>query len=239
MSDMPVGDSAASVVRSRYGLARRVQEILQHLEDVESLKLESAATLDGGDYETGDFILQALDLRITILLMVLQAAGQGELSLALGHRAESIFDLSPNTDAVVFVFDDSDLTSVIIEPFDRPGVVTVPSGLRGAQTVTVGPAPLATAIQEYLSLLHIQWPPQSSTLSSRSIDLEETIRDAAAASLAEQRSQRPRVPEKIAARDSLNAEDEKWSSDLVSHIMRGMTVKDVDDILDAHLGIRP
>jgi hypothetical protein len=217
-------------VRRRFKLARRVQGVLGALEGVTSARIDDEIPSKLRDEaQRGDFLIQALDLRLRLILLVGAAPTGATLSADVANRAAALLTGSPDSDAAVLVFDDETLTAVIVEPFDLSGAVTVPSGAPGLQTVSEGPGELASVLGDYLRLLRINWAPASSLGSDPATDLGRLAHDAADAAIAERKRQVYHVPEKLQAQAKLSADDTGWVADLVLEVARNGSPADLAD----------
>lgn len=210
-----MSEASQGSVHGRYQLARRVKYVLDSLESVELARIDDEIPLQLRPEDHGDFVIQALDLRLRVILLVgQQPNNRPMLEFQEAERAASLIRGSTDTDAVVLVFDDEPLTALIIEPFDVLGDFLAPTGLPADRAPSEGPAPLADVLDRYLRLLKIVWPPWTDTPSADRLDYEEIAADGARHAASEASKKRYRVPEKAAARDSLDASDLAWIRDV-------------------------
>lgn len=215
-------------VRARFKLAQRVHRVLNDLEGASSARIDDEVPTRLQDHEhRGDFLVQALDLRLRVGLLVGVSTESGTIT-ELSERARALLDASPDTDAVVLVYDDEDLTSIIIEPFDRIGALTVPTGQPGEQTYSEGPAPLRSVLDDYLRLLNVNWQPTSVAVVAAGHDIESLAEEAAIAAIGERRRRDYRVPEKRSAQATLSDSDARWLSGVVVEIARGGEAEDLE-----------
>ena len=208
-------------VRARFRHAQRVQAVLSEVDGVTSARIDDEVPLDLRNHEhRGDFLVQALDLRLRISLLVGTTPENAALS-TISERAAVLLEESPDADAVVLVFDDPELTSVVVEPFDLSGAVAVPTGEHRGQIIySGGPAALSSVLDDYLRLLGVRWQPTTTTIAAGGHDIAELASDEVSAALDEQRQKIYRVPEKVLARDSLSEADATWLTTVVVDIAR-------------------
>lgn len=164
-------------------------------------------------------------------MMVGSAPVDANLATDISKRARVLLEGSPDTDAVVLVYDDDALTSVVVEPFDLNGAVTVPGGAPGLQTVSEGPDALSSVLGNYLRLLRVNWHPTPTAISAGSGDLDRLSQEAADAALNERRQKEYRVPEKQQAQAKLSSADARWIAALVLDVARQGFASD----LEAHI----
>jgi hypothetical protein len=216
----------------RFQLARRVRRALEGVEGLTAIHIDDEIPKSAQPEGHGDFVIQALDLRVRIVLLVGSMPNTATvLTDPMSERVEAVLGASPDTDAVVLVFDDEALTSYVIEPFDILGEILAPSGRAGFRTTSEGPAPLAEVLTEYLRLLQINWTPWTAHTVTDPIDLRTLATEAADYAVAVAARQRYRVPEKQAARDTLDNRDSGWLANIVREAAAGELSSDLEQHL--------
>ena len=201
--------------------------------DAESNKLSGAA-----DYQPADFVVQRLDLRIRVLLLIDVQDGDDVSRPSNLHHAHVLLKHWPETTAVALVANDDDLTAVIVEPEEASAAIGVPSGSSITPRSARSALPVQTAVQGYLRSRIPEWPrlPEPSEPGDHSL-ISELSEDAAQAAAADEASRRAQIPERIAARKGLGPNDIDWAVKLVEVVLsRSLRVGDASQVLDAQVG---
>jgi hypothetical protein len=190
--------------------------------DTESGQIEPDQT-----YRPSDFLLQHLDLRIRLLL-ILEAKTPTELnSPGYSDLAHRLLRFWPETTAVALVADDDELSCRIVEPFETQGAIGVPSG-QVLETPPSRPSfPLLSAVKSYLSSMIPVWhelPPRLA--SERKMELATQAIEIASDVVAAIKQRKAQIDEKKNALRNLDKSDARWAADLVKAALAGKLVKE-------------
>lgn len=215
---------------ARHRLASRVASQLAELGEDVLVEVDAEASLRN-DRIAGlgsDFLITSLDLRLRLALLVIGEVESPEDPRVHASSAQALLDLYPDTDAVVVVADNSDLSSVIVEPYDRRGTLLLPSGNRTSSTQggNLEVAPVRAVISRYLRVLSPTWDAVTRLALIESENTTELAAAAAASAFADLKASSFRVPEKRAAQNLLTRADVDYAIELAMGVLRG----DVDPV---------
>jgi hypothetical protein len=176
---------------------------------------ESAEMSLGPDFVPADLVVQHLDLRLRLILLI-QANDPGDLSESGSLRAaELLLRHWPETAAVGLVANDSELSCLVVEPFDVEPSIGTPSGLLLPPTPRRDALPLADAVRRYLEIVVPNWervPPSSELATVGYGDLAPAIANEIRADIT---ARRANIDEKRAALNSLDEADARWAAKTV------------------------
>ncbi|HEY9562710.1 MAG TPA: hypothetical protein VIR30_02975 [Nocardioides sp.] len=158
-----------------------------------------------------DFLIVVLDLRLRVYLDAEGMSAEDQLRVA-----SKLLRHWPDSAAAMVVADDTDLTSVVYEPFD---VLTQASGRQ--PSATEGPGPLEDVVRSYLHVLALDWEPPPSLAAMPSLDLRSVAMEAAQHALEEIEGSQVRVPEKREALAAASLVNESALAALVSEVVAG------------------
>jgi hypothetical protein len=212
LTDLRPGESPAAF-ESRLRMLRRTGPIVQRLTDhgfavvVESGRRGGA---HAADLES-DFVVQYGDVRLRVLLCA------GEVSPLDGSaspiRLAHYFLDVPDTDALAVVGDDTDLTTWVLDVYDANDLESAPNA-----------RPLPDAIAAYFNenVFAVELPDFRRVLAlPTEAELRHRIERSLRTSFDRVRSGRVRIPEKIAALESLGPEDMRRLVALISGVLAG------------------
>lgn len=186
--------------RARLALLDRVSPVLRDLSDHGwDLSVEST----GGEVEEGtlttDFILQFGDLRLRLLLFPLVPR---PLDAGLMSRLAHFMLEVPDTDALIVAGDDEQVTSWVLDVYDMQ------RGARQSELEGVEEGrPLLDALRSFASsnLFAVDLPDfRDIVVLPQENDLQRILSEVTAAHFTRVKSQNARIPEKIAALESLS-----------------------------------
>ncbi len=168
----------------------------------------------GPDFLPADLVVQHLDLRLRLILLI-NVEDADMLSAPAGlQAAELLLKHWPETAAVGLVANDSQLSCLVLEPFDVEPTIGTPSGLRLPPTPRRDPAPVTDAIRTYLEVVAPDWErvPLSSELVT--VGYEELGPPIASQVRFEIVGRRANIDEKRAALDSIDEADARWAAEV-------------------------
>jgi hypothetical protein len=176
---------------------------------------ESAEVSLGADFLPADLVVQHLDLRLRLILLI-HAKDIEALSQPSALRAaEVLLKHWPETAAVGLVANDSELSCLIVEPFDVEPSIGTPSGLALPPTPRRDALPIGDAVRRYLEIVVPNWervPPSSELARLGYEDLAPAVASQVRAEIA---ARRANIDEKRAALDSLDEADGRWAARMV------------------------
>ena len=184
-------------------------------------------------------IVAYLDLRVRVVLLV-NAAGADLSSGDSLRTAQLILRMAGDTSAVALVGDDSDHTTLLVEPADVAYTVTAPTGRQGSFMPARRPLPLPLAFQAYFERLVPHWD----ALDIQSAAYSDDDWDATVATLAEEAlgtvtSGRFKIQEKKTAYATLGQDDVTAVATLVRQIAAGLEEPALVSCIDEMSGLSP
>ncbi len=221
LSDLRAGESPAAF-ESRLRMLRRVGPIVRRLGEhgfatvVESERRGAHA----GDMES-DLVVEYGDVRLRVLLLPGEASPlQG--SASHGRLARYFLDV-PDTDAIAVVSDDEELSTSVLDVYDAndPDHPSPPA------------RPLADAIATYFTenVFAVELPDFRTVLALPSeAELRERLERSVRSSFDRVKAGRVRIPEKIAALETLRPEDTRRLLACITGVLAGDTPT-VDELL--------
>jgi hypothetical protein len=167
-----------------------------------------------------DFLVTSYDLEIRVSLLVSGEVDDSQSPEEHLERAQALLDLYPDTDAVVLVAGDADLTSVIVEPFDREVALRLDAGAADGRS-RARPGPLRELVQAYLRDMSPVWSAFTALPLVESADMAQLASTAARDALAANKQEAVRVPEKRAAQAQLSSADAEFVAHLCVAVVQG------------------
>lgn len=205
----------------RLGLARRVARQLSDLaEDVLVEVAGEAARMVLPNSLASDFLVTSYDLEIRVSLLVSGEVDSSPSPEEHLERAQALLDLYPDTDAVVLVVGDAELTSVIVEPFDREVALRLDAGAADGRS-RARRGPLRELVQAYLRDMSPVWSAFAALPLVESTDMAQLASTAAQDALAASKHEAVRVPEKRAAQAQLSSGHAEFVAHLCVAVVQG------------------
>jgi hypothetical protein len=225
MSDSSPSREAARRARLAYLAVRTLSEIkppLVVLPDAESAEISL-----GPGYMPADLVVQHLDIRLRLILLI-DAKTVESLSEPSPLRAAALLLRHwPETAAVGLVANDAELSCLIVEPFDVEPSIATPGGHLLPPTPRREALPLGDSVRNYLEIVVPSWErvPVASELAA--VGYEEIAPALANQARNEIAQRRANIDEKRAALDSLGGGDVRWAAKLVFEVVSRGVDEDV------------
>lgn len=207
----------------RLRMAKRVSSQLSDLEDEILLEADQEGPMrTSTNGVASDFLISSLDLRLRLSLLT-ENTGWASITEKELDAAQSMLLAHPDTDAAVLTVNDPQLTSVVLEPFDRRDAILVPSTTAGmtASRYTCGPGPVRTVVVEYFRTVIPRWDEIDKLPRHRGVDVKAVAQATSREAVNRLRQQNFRVVEKARARDSIGERESKYIQDLAIRLIQG------------------
>jgi hypothetical protein len=190
---------------------------------------ESSEASLGPNFRPADLIVQHLDIRLRLILLI-DATDEDALSLPTNLAAAAlILRHWPETTAVGLVANDADLSCLLLEPFDVEPSIAAPSGEALPPTPRRIAQPIGSAVAQYLNVVVPSWdaipPAEIPTEPFRYEDVALRIARSVRETI---RGRRANIDEKRSALDSLSEADAAWAARLVERaVSLGMSEQEI------------
>jgi len=201
---------------------------------------ETAEVSVGPDFLPADLVVQHLDIRLRLILLI-DVSDPNMLPEPHRLRAAALLLKHwPETAAVGLVANDAQLSCLVLEPFDVEPSIATPSGLRLPPTPRRGTAPVTNAIRAYLEVVVPNWervPPPAERDAVGYEELGPPIAHQVQADIVERRAN---IDEKRAALDSIDQSDTRWAADVLLRVSsKGMSAEALAQEIERRTGKRP
>lgn len=236
--DLSSGRTAARRARLALLVARQLVDLppgTTVVPDTESREIDL-----GPECPPADFIVQHLDLRIRLVLLLDVSDEQGLRESTVVGGAGRLLLHWPETAAVGLVANNEDLTCVLIDPFEGDVAIGVPSGGHLDPRATRPAVPVSEAIRAYLETHVPSWDAVPSISEQLLLpDPGEAVLQIAhdVMNAIVREGDRALIPEKKQAFMGISETDAQWASSIINRVLDGELDPDqLDQIIAERAG---